>query len=452
MEQGSRSVTVFVLVLTVGAAMRLGLAGVNPPNNSYDDHLEPIALYAAEAERPDPAECWQCYQPPVYYALSAGVLEVARATTGNPRMAWEAVQAISALASIGTLILCLLLLRMYLPEDRLAQLGGLIFVVVLPRALYTAASLGADALLVFFVTAAVYLYVQVHRGDRSAFTLSALAVSVVLAAWTKQSGLVALVLVALAGQRLWRERKPSSGRWWVLGGVALVFTLALADEAWRFHQTGIPLASNQHFEYRARLESQPPGRISASTFTSFLPLRLFEHPTLHPSTVDSFWTQLFARSWFDYEPRFLPVTATMGWLGRVLYAAGSMGILIAVVGVIRIIREGPDSTRNLLVVLVGFLGAALLQTVRFPHFSSMKALFVLPGISVGGLCFAYGIHTVRTQTKAQWVVVSGICLLLVVGLVHWACAVSLNPEALGAPTSPQWPIPSLGPPGGPGPR
>lgn len=447
MASGTRRLGVLALIVAIGALMRLTLVGVNPPTNSYDDHLEPVAIYATSGERPPPEACWQCYQPPVYYSLSAGMLDAVYAATGNQRTAWEAVQWISALASIGTLILVLLLLRSHLPNDRLAQMGGLVVLVMLPRDLYTAASMGNDALLVFFVTAAVYCFARLRRDERDAMAVVGLGCSAVLAAWTKQSGLIALGLVAMALPWVWRARESRRSRAWILGGLVLVLLLAVGDEVWRTYQTGIPFASNQHFEPRAALEGQPPGQISATTFTSFLPVRLLEHPTLGPATVDSFWTQIFARTWYDYEPRFLPAGGTTTWLARSLYMAGLVATLVMLVGVVRVLRQGPDSVRRLLIIPLGFIAAAILQTVRFPYFSSMKSLFVLPSIGVLVLCFAHGIQTLRTKGSGRHMTVLLLVALATMGVVHWWCAVSMNPEALNTPTSPQWPFPGFWPPG-----
>lgn len=445
MEDRVRRVTLLGLLLLLGAGMRLGLGVVNPPSNSYDNQLTPIVLYAQQGERPAPDACWQCYHPPVYYAASAVVLKGTASLVETARATWESVQLLNALASIVTLLCCFLLLRLYLPEDWLAQASGIALVAVLPRDLYTAASMGHDAFLEMFVSVAVLCFAYVERGRHERLALGGVLVSVVLGAWTKQSGLVLLALVVVIGWQLWRKADTDRRRAWILAAVGSVCLLALADEAWRTLQTGIPLASNQHFGFEQYVEGQPPGRISFSTFTTLLPLQLLEHPVLHPSTVDSFWTQLFARTWFDYEPRFLPPRPAVHWIARVLYVVGFGVTVVAGRGLLRVLRSGPHSARTLLLVPCGFVGAAIVQTVRFPYFSSMKALFVLPAVSVGALFFAYGIHELRSRPWAQRAIVGLVALLLIAGVVHWGGAMALNAEALGRPTSPQWPIPGLGP-------
>ena len=99
---------------------------------------------------------------------------------------------------------------------------------------------------------------------------------------------------------------------------------------------------------------------------------------------------------------------------------------------------------RLLLILAGFVGAAMFQTVRFPHFSSMKAVFVLPALGVIALCMARGFEFVSGKAGHKGQVINvWLTTLFVVGVVHVILAIMLNSEALGAPTSPQWPLPGL---------
>ena len=92
----TRRTALWVLgILLAGAALRLAVWWVSPPINAFDDHLEPIALYATQWSRPAPDACWQCYQPPLYYALSAGVLRLSHLISGDFWTAWRSVQLLS---------------------------------------------------------------------------------------------------------------------------------------------------------------------------------------------------------------------------------------------------------------------------------------------------------------------------------------------------------------------
>jgi 4-amino-4-deoxy-L-arabinose transferase-like glycosyltransferase len=432
-------------ILVVGITLRLALAWVNPPSNSYDDHRRPIAEYANSGERPAPDACWQCYQPPVYYEFSAFVLKGMVHLTGSPWVGWRAVQFLSAAASGASLVLVYFLVRLFLPGNQNAQAAGVLIVAILPRDLYTAASISNDAMLQLFVTgaalfAALFL---LKRDGRQQWWLIGLAVLTLMASATKQSGLVLLPIVGIASLKLMRAAPPAKHLRFVLLVVSGLSLLSLADEAWRFERTGRVLASNQHLDYRALAEQQPPGLITARTFTTFMPHRLVNAPTLGPMTVGSFWTQIFARTWFDYEPRFLPENRLTLWLARMLYAVGLLSIAVALVGVARLLMKARRSAGILLLIPAGFLGAAIVQTVRFPHFSSMKALFVLPATSLLALSFAFGIDQCLQRPLMKRAAAGLLIALALVGLAHVAAALSLNSEALGSVTSPQWPDPHL---------
>lgn len=432
-------------ILIVGITLRFGLAWVNPPSNSYDDHRRPIAEYANSGERPAPDACWQCYQPPVYYGLSAFVLEGILHLTGSPWVGWKTVQFLSAAASGASLVLIYLLVSLFLPANTNAQAAGVLIVAILPRDLYTAASISNDALLQLFVTAAALVasLVLLKRDSRGQWWLLGLSVLTLMASATKQSGLVLLPVVGIASWRLIRAAPQPKHLRFVLLMVSALSLLSLADEAWRLERTGHVLASNQHLDYRALAEQQPPGQITPRTFTTFVPHHLLDAPTLGAKTVGSFWTQLFARTWFDYEPRFLPQNRLTLWLARTLYAVGFLSIAIALVGVTQIFKKFRQSAGILMLIPAGFVGAAVVQTIRFPHFSSMKALFILPATSLLALSFALGIDHCLQRPQLKRATAGLLIALAVVGLVHIAAALSLNSEALGHVTSPQWPDPRL---------
>ena len=72
----SRYGVLFLIVL--GITIRLVVFYVSPPSNSYDNHLEVISDYSNNIERPQPFSCWECYQPPIYYVISAIVYNTAQ--------------------------------------------------------------------------------------------------------------------------------------------------------------------------------------------------------------------------------------------------------------------------------------------------------------------------------------------------------------------------------------
>jgi hypothetical protein len=102
---------IVIIIIVIGSLLRITLGLSSPPNNSYDDHLAPIAKYINNNSRPLPQECWQCYQPPLYYFVASKVFIASYLAFNNYYLAWKSVQFINVLLSIINLVIISLLLR-----------------------------------------------------------------------------------------------------------------------------------------------------------------------------------------------------------------------------------------------------------------------------------------------------------------------------------------------------
>jgi hypothetical protein len=204
------------------------------------------------------------------------------------------------------------------------------------------------------------------------------------------------------------------------------------------------LASNQlYFDYAA---GQPPGDLSAVGFFDLRLRGLLQEVFMGPQTLSSWWTELFARLWFDYERRFFPVANSAMALGRTMYALGLAAVLTVVGGLSARAWKRQFERRDvaLLAILLGFLAVPLVQTLRYPVYSSMKAAFILPAAPIMGLALCWGIEGLGTTRAARWWSVLLVALLLVWGLAHGVAAVAFNTEAMSAGLSgPLWGLPAV---------
>jgi hypothetical protein len=387
-------------LLLAGALLRLALFRLSPPSNAFDDHLSAIAAWAARLARPAADACWQCYQPPAYYALSAGVLRVVAWLSGDNPLAWRAVQGLSLLFSVAALVLAWRILALAGARSFAPRACALAVLVFLPRDVYTAVFISNDAMLGFAVTLAILVYLEALARGREcedARWLLALVAAATLAAWTKQHGLiVALLPVAwvyserqgclAAGQaEAWRRRRRSRAVWLSLGLLVIA-----SDALYQLVATGHWLVSNQHYFDWPRV--QRPGSVAATSFHDLRILTLLREPTLSRASIDSFWTQLFARLWFDYDPKFLVDT----WVSRALAAAWytlGLGVgLVWLLGLVRALRRWRAAPPRLVLAAVqlAFLAVPLAQSLRFPHYSSMKATFFLPAASISAVWLSFG--------------------------------------------------------------
>ncbi|MBZ5586964.1 MAG: hypothetical protein LAO05_00190 [Acidobacteriia bacterium] len=483
-------------VLATGAALRIGLAVVMPPGVAYDDHFTPIRALLKNGRLPRPDECWQCYQPPLFYVISGGVFTgVSRAAAacglseeGATGAAKKAVQLESAVFGCLTLLVCWAILRRVVPagcpatsphdpapagsgggappgraresarivqdhppEGRPKQTlthGGealaLALAAFLPQHIYMSAMVTNDALTYLVASLAVWAALRAHTAGwpiGAALLTGALCGLAVLskaygmataAAVLGTVGLAAVTRIArpaaggaqgsVAGRGVGRPSHDAApqtpGRYGraVMLVAAGALTVGIWPIAGNLRLYGKPHVDNFDF-FKTGMQTQPPGSLDAVEWLTFRPVALLQHPWVHTSTVDSIWTELYARLWFEYEgiislknsPQWSAfqtrvlrgaggwtaaawrellsygagdVPVGLGWWARASYAAGLPLTAIVLAGFATAVahrrRFGPVL---LLLHFCGCLCVPLVQTLRLPHLASMKSAFALSAIS-----------------------------------------------------------------------
>jgi len=218
---------------------------------------------------------------------------------------------------------------------------------------------------------------------------------------------------------------------------------------------------------------QPPGNVSGVSFASFRLPALLDRPWLHVSTLDSFWTEIYARTWFDYgtsltlfhyEPFALHtlkswampnrtpkqrVINQLTWdlnvtprseavAGRALYVLGLLPTAMLVIGVVvgfwRIGRDPANALHALNVV--ANVAIPLGMTLRLPHYASMKATYALGAMASGAVLVAVGAEALGWHQR-RWlrrVVVLNLILLAGVLATHLVHIAYFPPEYFIAPT------------------
>lgn len=435
-----------IVILLIGALLRISLGIVNPPNNTFDDHLEPIAYYVNHEGRPSPAACWECYQPPLYYFAAENVFKAGFFLTDSYYKAWKCVQFISVFFSIGTLLLIYQILARIFAEQKYTVKIVLAIVAIFPRDIYTAAMINNDAILVFLVTLCVWLFILYESG-KSRKVLLFLCMSVVAAAFTKQHGLLTVLFpAAIAIQTLYKSKKKIITAFSTLQVLIPLFTLliCLGDEIWKYNLTKQILVSNQHFfDYTSQ---QLPGSLAKTEFFTFRLLSLFLHPLMGSLTICSYWTVLFAGAWFDYEWRFVaPHLPMIRLLSSSYYILGLLVLAIFIWGIINSLqRKLFWDFKKFMLFAVGvcFFMVPLIQTLRFPFFSSMKSLFFLPSLSIMALILCLGVNRIGwLQRKYSANII--ITILLFTGFFHVAYIIYFLPRALPELSGPLWNFPRI---------
>ncbi|MDC0303842.1 hypothetical protein OAL15_02400 [Flavobacteriales bacterium] len=431
-------------LMVIGAIFRLTINLCNVPNNSFDDYLEVIVLFANNVgERPLPWECWQCYQPPLYFLITGVVFELSSWLTGSDYTAWEIVQLLSALFSIGTLVVVWKTITLNSKEVSNYHLVALSLIVVFPRDLYTSAMISSDSMLVFSVSTAIFFFLKWNQYSRIKY-LTLMCAFVIMSALTKQHGLITLILPLTVLTKsfvcTWRQRQTISPVSALIASGTIV--ISGLDEFWRCMKTGILLVSNQdYFDYAS---NQPPGKVEFVEFFSFRLLDLIAEPLLNEKTCSSFWTVLFANTWYDYEWRYVLENHQLTELiGAVNYVFGAMVSLVFIYGIYHALKGNLiHSYAHFTLVVIGllFLFVPMVQTLRFPYFSSMKSLFLIPGVVVFIWFFYLSVQRLKVIERNK-VSFSIISLMLVIGILHLAFICTNLHLAVNQLSGPLWNLP-----------
>lgn len=436
-------------ILLVGIALRIAVFFTSPPNNSYDDHLEAVVNTISALEVPsrvEPWACWECYQPPLYYWVSSLAAKISANFTDDAG-AWKIVQSLSLLSSVLTLLLTYIALKLILPKNEhlLAIYLCLAIISILPRAIYSSAMTTNDSFLeASVITALVGFLLIIKRSSLSHFGLLMILIGTLSACWIKQSGLILTVpmiaLIFTIQTNKWRPGIALEKRT-IVFILFFVLIIAVSDEIWRTAKTGIFLVSNQqYYDYAI---SQPPGSLSNVSFFNIQGRELFNNVFMTSETLDSFWTELLARLWFDYERRFFPVNNTAIVTGQFSYIIGAIVTSFLVITSVNYIFRKPYDTTKLILLFFGlaFLTVPILQTIRYPYFSSMKAAFILPGLPAVLCLMGLGAARWLHLHYIREIVTIMIALILAFGLIHVAVLVNLSNEAwLYGLSGPLWPL------------
>jgi 4-amino-4-deoxy-L-arabinose transferase-like glycosyltransferase len=381
-----------IALICLGGILRLTVFWVSPANNAYDDHLEVVSIYAEDFNRPAPFQCWECYQPPLYYYTGATVYKITKLLGGSQAVCWKMVQAINPLLSIFLLLITYKILMLF-KLQKLSVAITLSFIIVLPRDIFTSAMLGNDYMLVFFAVLAFYLFLEtvtaLNKGKRFLRWLCALVLAVILGSLTKQHGLLLLLFPGIIFLLLFRKAQRKK-LYWAIPILILGVLLSLSEEAWKYNQTGKFLVSNQHyFDYA---KNQFPGSLEKVEFFTFRIFKLYQNPFISDYTSASFFTELFARTFYDYEWRF--ISPKIPWATTLGYIAYSLGLIWGLFFIVILLSckkqyqkinlqvDWHTIAYKIVPLFLAFLYILVpfIQTLRSPYFSSMKSMFMLPGI------------------------------------------------------------------------
>ena len=440
MQQTKTKYLITFIVLS-GVFMRVFLGIYSPPTNSFDDHLEPIAYYINNNERPLPNACWECYQPPLYYVLSAAVFKSAFAITKSYFYSWKSVQFINIIFSILNLIIISKILNIIKFKNKLLIPLIISVIAFLPKDIYSSVMITNDYILVILSSLSFYYFLK-YLNIKSTSNLLRTLLFVFLGAISKQHGLIlSLIPLYIIYKFFFKEKTNSITNIRIILPI-ITLLLICGDEIWKYEKTGIWLVSNQDFFNYA--SNQLPGDIYNISFYNIQFIELIKNPFLSKTTLSSFWTQIFARTWFDYEWRFLtPGTSDVNILSKILYSIGTLITFTPIFITLKYWRKIIDirnEHRILLLIALLFLFVPIFQTIRLPYYSSMKSQFILPSISIFAMILYWSLSLIKIRPSIIYLT---IFTLLIIGILHIFFITTNIKHSLPNLSGPLWNFPHI---------
>ena len=382
-----------------------------------DGHQQYIDYILQKKTLPLADEGWQMYQPPLFYVLSALIIEPF-GWSASADSALLVLRWFSVLIGLAHLVLIFLCLRLLFPSQPSRQVVGLVVAGLLPANLCLSHHVTNENLAAVFVTAALYFCLRALRKQGASGGLAAAAGACLgLALLTKFSAVLAvpLVIVALAWPRAGTPRASNA-----VTSVTLMLASMLVVCGWHFvrvwHRFGTPLIGN----WDPRLPFawwQDPGYHTGAWYWRFgeaLVCPLF-------SSLRSFADGVYSTLWgdglcsgsavMDFRPQWNYDLMNGGYLLAAvvvaLLAAGSIVVLV------RFLRHPTAEGFLMLGLASAFAAGITLMSLRVASYAQVKAFYGLPALLPLCVLAVAGWSFLADRSKV-------LRPLLWIGLLTWA--------------------------------
>lgn len=411
-----------ILIGAVGLLLRLALWWVVPVDVIYDDHYEPALLLLQTGEWPTPNRCFECFQPPFFYMLSALVAKGAALVNPDLQFVKKALQGLTLFFGVGALPLVWMMLKQlgFRPWIRTSLFTVVCF---LPRHIFMSVTHSNDSAVYFFILLTVVLALwclpkKVQYGSLIAGITAAMALM------TKSTAVVLLpflLLYILTQQELGALKQR------LIKAAAMVFLPLMVFGGhlwWKSKHLDNPLQMNIEI-----FDINIPQRPGAIDYFSFALDSYWEVPLIRQESAASLFATLFLQFWFESEPKisqqwlsndafnrdyqtyinYRDAAIQPDWAllpdkvyfyGRCAIIIGGLIGALVVFGFFSFLFEAIRNTSGtqtgwaLLALLGTNLAGIISLTAQFPMYSFMKAAFLLCSLPAFLFFTGYGIQSV----------------------------------------------------------
>ena len=441
--------------------LRVSLCLLNPPGNAFDDHLEPISLIIQHGTIPAKDACWECFQLPVFYVVSAMIGKLAIHIGANNAQVIKLLQSTCCVYGILTIFMIYLILNRFNLSD-FSKLFAFGLICFLPRHIYMSAMLSNDTITYLFVAISIYILIIAIERKFSPISLIILSIIITITIFTKYSSFVIipvmLTVFILGFRNLSAVDKKKKAIYFSLA-IFIPLSILGADIFSNVNNYGMALPEPNGLIVN-RIASQPRDEGGVG-FLSFKPWESLKTPILAPGKLNSFWTIIYSGMWFDTEPKFLGfMDSNIAWWrqyynwqnrgdnnfpgdnpsmsrftileGSGLIALGLFPLILGIIGGCHIIADlrnvcnknkWIEATKMSIfpVLFISNAAGLIAFTLKMPRYSAMKASYLLSSMPTFAICLSIGLMSIENRNifkRAIIIIFTAIFLLSFLHIMH----------------------------------
>lgn len=370
-----------------------------------DGHTEYIRYVQEKGRLPLADEGWQMYQPPLYYLLSAGLLNLVGLTTNDPAATlW--LRALGGVIGFANVTMVFLSLRRWFARTPWLVALGTFFAGFLPAQFYVSHYITNEGLAATLATTCLYFTIRLWQTNPApAWLYAAGGGSLGLALLAKFSTVVLIPFVGAAVLLHALKKNPRLQlAYWRNPGIALLAGMVVCG--WHYGRVwwhfGSPLIGNwsaaSGFHWWQENGFTTAAYFSPSLSSLWAPLYGgFNH------FADGIYGTLWADGLCSGGARigFRPP-----WNYDVMIAAGGLALLpsaLILAGALRLIRRWwrEGAPENLLWpgLLFAFLAAIAAMTLRVPSYAQAKAVYGLAVLLPLSICLLEGFQWLAGNSR-----------------------------------------------------
>jgi 4-amino-4-deoxy-L-arabinose transferase-like glycosyltransferase len=378
----------FIIVGIARVALFINNQPQLPRSMGFDTqgHERYIQFIQEKGTLPSAKDGWEMYQPPMYYAASAFLLNVVGVSVAENDASFL-LRSVNCAVGLAQCWLALLCLRLLFPKNSAAQAAGLLIVAFLPPHLYLSQYVTNEPLSGLFVTAAFYLCLRALRAEKeNLYLYLGIGIAMGLAMLTKFSSLLAIPFFPAAlGLRLLSCKNYTLRGW--LKNLGIIVLACVVVCGWHYGhvwaQFGKPIVGN--WETAAPFAWwQDPGFRTSTYYCSFgqsLASPLFSG--FH-SFTDGFYSTLWGDGLISGSTRlaFRPPWNYDLMNSGYLLSVGISFLLIAgfVLALTSFIRRPTPEWLMVIGPVSLFSAGILFMSLHVPSYAQVKAFYGFPAL------------------------------------------------------------------------